>query len=61
MKAFLDKLTTNNEKSLVVTNCTITNVNEDVIEGNMTMNLMMLPRLPDFTLEAADDSSSAAE
>ncbi len=61
LKAFLDKLTTNNEKSLVVTNCTITNVNEDEIEGNMTMNLMMLPRLPDFTLEAADNSSSAAE
>lgn len=46
LKSFLDKLTTNNEKSLVVTNCTITDVNAADIEGTMTMNLMMLPKLP---------------
>ncbi|MBR1393841.1 MAG: hypothetical protein IJ561_08425 [Ruminococcus sp.] len=45
LKTFLDKLLTRNEKSLVVTSCSITDVNADVVEGSMTMVLLMMPRL----------------
>ncbi len=45
LKSFLDKLTTNTEKSLVVSNCVISDVNEDQITGTMTMVLMMMPEL----------------
>lgn len=65
LKSFLDKLTTNNEKSLVVANCTITDVNESEIQGTMSMVLMMMPEIQN-PLEAdkadkASDSSSDAE
>ncbi|WP_124099838.1 hypothetical protein [Ruminococcus sp. Marseille-P6503] len=63
LKSFLDKLTTNNEKSLVVTSCTITDVNADEIEGTMTMNLMMLPQIlsPEEMFEMEEAADSAAE
>lgn len=67
LKSFLDKLTTNNEKSLVVTNCTITDVNAADIEGTMTMNLMMLPKLPspdemlNVNADSQTDTSASTE
>ncbi|MBR6045009.1 MAG: hypothetical protein IKP47_05170 [Ruminococcus sp.] len=45
LQSFLDKLLTRNEKSLVVTSCTISDVNEETISGSMDMTLMMMPRL----------------
>ena len=45
LQSFLDKLLTRNQKSLVVTSCSITDINEDVIEGSMTLVLMMMPRM----------------
>lgn len=65
LKSFLDKLTTNNEKSLVVSNCTITDVNESEVQGTMSMVLMMMPQIQNpleaDNADSAADSSSTAE
>ena len=45
LKSFLDKLLTRKEKSLVVTSCSISDINAETIEGNMTLVLMMMPRM----------------
>ena len=45
LQAFVDSLPTNTKKSLVVTTCTIDDINEEVITGDMTMVLMMMPKL----------------
>lgn len=47
LKTFLENLRTNKEKSLVVTECTISDINEETITGEMTLCLMMMPRMED--------------
>ena len=59
LQSFLDKLLTRNEKSLVVTNCTIGDINEEEITGQMTMVLMMMPRLQN-PLEANKTAEAAS-
>lgn len=70
LQEFLEKLRTNNQKSLVVTACTIDDINESTISGSMTLVLMMMPRMQnplevnnqtDTSSAAATDTSSAAE
>ncbi len=61
LQNFLDKLTTNTEKSLVVTNCNITDVNADNVEGTMQMVLMMMPELKNPLEEDADNDKAADE
>lgn len=46
-KNFADKLTTNNEKSMVIQNVNIENVNESEISGTMTLNMYVLKKLAD--------------
>lgn len=41
-KNFADNLTTNNEKSMVIENVNIENVNESEISGSMTLNLSLI-------------------
>ena len=40
-------LTTNNEKSMVIENVSIENVNESEISGSMTLNMYVLKKLAD--------------
>lgn len=47
LKKFLENLRSNKQKSLVVTNCSIQDVNEEVITGDVEMVLMMMPRMKD--------------
>ena len=42
-----DNLTTNNEKSMVIENVSIENVNESEISGSMTLNMYVLKKLAD--------------
>lgn len=44
-KNFADNLTTNNEKSMVIENVSIENVNESEISGTMTLNMYVLKKL----------------
>ena len=44
-KNFADNLTTNNEKSMVIENVSIENVNESEISGSMTLNMYVLKKL----------------
>ena len=46
-KNFADNLTTNNEKSMVIENVSIENVNESEISGSMTLNMYVLKKLDD--------------
>lgn len=46
-KNFADNLTTNNEKSMVIENVNIENVNESEISGTMTLNVYVLKKLAD--------------
>ena len=46
-KNFADNLTTNNEKSMVIENVSIENVNESEISGSMTLNMYVLKNLAD--------------
>lgn len=46
-KTFADNLTTNNEKSMVIENVSIENVNESEISGTMTLNMYVLKKLAD--------------
>ena len=46
-KNFADNLTTNNEKSMVIENVSIENVNESDISGSMTLNMYVLKKLAD--------------
>ena len=46
-KNFADNLTTNNEKSMVIENVSIENVNESEITGSMTLNMYVLKKLAD--------------
>lgn len=46
-KNFADNLTTNNEKSMVIENVNIENVNESEISGSMTLNMYVLKKLVD--------------
>lgn len=46
-KNFADNLTTNNEKSMVIQNVSIENVNESEISGTMTLNMYVLKKLAD--------------
>lgn len=46
-KNFADNLTTNNEKSMVIENVNIENVNESEISGSMTLNMYVLKKLTD--------------
>lgn len=46
-KNFADNLTTNNEKSMVIENVNIENVNESEISGSMTLNMYVLKHLAD--------------
>ena len=46
-KNFADNLTTNNEKSMVIENDSIENVNESEISGTMTLNMYVLKKLAD--------------
>ena len=46
-KNFADNLTTNNEKSVVIQNVNIENVNESEISGTMTLNMYVLKKLAD--------------
>ena len=46
-KNFADNLTTNNEKSMVIENVSIENVNESEISGSMTLNMYFLKKLAD--------------
>ena len=46
-KNFPDNLTTNNEKSMVIENVNIENVNESEISGSMTLNMYVLKKLAD--------------
>ena len=46
-KNFADTLTTNNEKSMVIENVSIENVNEREISGTMTLNMYVLKKLAD--------------
>lgn len=46
-KNFSDNLTTNNEKSMVIENVNIENVNESEISGSMTLNMYVLKKLAD--------------
>jgi len=70
LKTFFENLRTNNEKSLVVTECTIADINEETITGEMTLCLMMMPRMEDplkknaevnNSQPAADTAESTAE
>lgn len=47
VKNFADNLTTNNEKSMVIENVNIENVNESEISGSMTLNMYVLKKLAD--------------
>ena len=47
LKNFADNLTTNNEKSMVIENVNIENVNESEISGTMTLNMYVLKKLAD--------------
>lgn len=46
-KNFADNLTTNNEKSMVIENVSIENVNDSEISGSMTLNMYFLKKLAD--------------
>lgn len=46
-KNFADNLTTNNEKSMVIENVSIENVNESEISGSMTLNMYVLKKIAD--------------
>lgn len=46
-KNFADNLTTNNEKSMVIENVNIENVNESEISGTMILNMYVLKKLAD--------------
>lgn len=46
-KNFADNLMTNNEKSMVIENVNIENVNESEISGSMTLNMYVLKKLAD--------------
>ena len=46
-KNFADNLTTNNEKSMVIENVSIENVNESEISGTMTLTMYVLKKLDD--------------
>ena len=46
-KNFADNLTTNTEKSMVIENVNIENVNESEISGSMTLNMYVLKKLAD--------------
>ena len=46
-KNFADNLTTNNEKSMVIENVNIENVDESEISGSMTLNMYVLKKLAD--------------
>lgn len=46
-KNFADNLTTNNEKSMVIENVNIENVNDSEISGSMTLNMYVLKKLAD--------------
>ena len=46
-KNFADNLTTNNEKSMVIENVNIENVNESEISGSMTLNMYVRKTLAD--------------
>ena len=46
-KNFADNQTTNNEKSMVIENVNIENVNESEISGSMTLNMYVLKKLAD--------------
>ena len=70
LQKLMENLRSNNQKSLVITKCTIDDVNEDTITGEISMVLMMMPRMQDplkknaqagVNSGAATDTSSAAE
>ena len=72
LKKFFENLRSNNQKSLVVTECTIADVNAETVTGEMTLVLMMMPRMQDPLVKNKQaqsnpastektDSSSAAE
>ncbi len=49
LQEFMDKLTTNNQKSLVISSCNIADVHEDTVTGTLTLDFMMMPTLEDPT------------
>lgn len=57
LQNFVDSLPTRSEKSLVVTTCTIEDVKEEVVTGNMTMVFMMMPELTN-PLDASSDNAA---
>lgn len=64
LKTFFENLRSNNEKSLVVTDCSIADINEETITGEMTLCLMMMPRMEDplkKNAEANNNSEAPAE
>ncbi len=59
LQTFLENLRTKDQKSLVVTDCSITDINEERINGNMTLVLMMMPRMKDPLAKNAEAQSQA--
>ena len=47
LQKFFENLRSNNQKSLVVTDCSISDINEETVTGNITLCLMMMPRMQD--------------
>ena len=60
LKTFFENLRSNNEKSLVVTECTIADINEETITGEMTLCLMMMPRMEDPLKKNAEVNNGQA-
>ena len=60
LKTFFENLRSNNEKSLVVTDCSIADINEETITGEMTLCLMMMPRMEDPLKKNAEANNSEA-
>lgn len=58
LKAFFDHLLAAEQCSLIVTDCTIDDVNEEKVKGNITMVLIMVPRYSDPF--AADEAAKKA-
>ena len=68
IKNFCDKLTSNTQKSILISNLQIGDVTEDEIEATMTLQMMVVKKLDDPTKEdkkdtttKTDDSSSNAD
>lgn len=60
LMTFFENLRSNNEKSLVVTECSITDINEETITGEMTLCLMMMPRMEN-PLDKNNQANAAAQ